>query len=96
LLMRANILEDSLIPNYWIKHMWTPIFIYKYIVCKPILFAKWSNKQKTKVLCIKTHQLILKIKCAPTLNKWGVRISCTLPPLRYALTKKPVRSGTTM
>ncbi len=25
-----------------------------------------------------------------------VRISCTLPPLRYALTKKPVRSGTTM
>jgi hypothetical protein len=25
-----------------------------------------------------------------------VRISCTLPPLRYALTKNPVRSGTTM
>jgi hypothetical protein len=25
------------------------------LVCKPILQAKWSNKQKTKVLCIKVH-----------------------------------------
>jgi hypothetical protein len=33
------------------------------------------------------------------LPKWFgpfVRISCTLPPLRYAFTKNPVRSGTTM
>ncbi len=29
-------------------------------------------------------------------NVTSVRISCTLPPLRYALTKNPVRSGTTM
>jgi hypothetical protein len=25
------------------------------LVWKPILQAKWSNKQKTKVLCIKVH-----------------------------------------
>jgi hypothetical protein len=25
------------------------------LICKPILQAKWSNKQKTKVLCIKIH-----------------------------------------
>jgi hypothetical protein len=25
------------------------------LVYKPILQAKWSNKQKTKVLCIKVH-----------------------------------------
>ncbi len=25
------------------------------LVCKPILQAKWSNKQKTKVLCMKVH-----------------------------------------
>jgi hypothetical protein len=27
------------------------------LVCKPILQAKWSNKQKTKVFCIKAHFL---------------------------------------
>ncbi len=55
------------ITNYRIKH-----------VCKPILQAKWSNKQKTKVLCIKVHfvhfypSIIFKIQMCPTLNKGGV------------------------
>ncbi len=30
-------------------------WFYWTLVCKPILQAKWSNKQKTKVLCIKVH-----------------------------------------
>jgi hypothetical protein len=67
----------------FIPYVLASIFILKnYInklVWKPILQAEWSNKQKYKVLCIKvhilspsTHQLFLKIKCAPTLIKWGV------------------------
>ncbi len=40
--------------------MWhTPCLLlgkcYKKLIYKPILQAKWSNKQKTKVLCIKVH-----------------------------------------
>jgi hypothetical protein len=34
---------------------WHPLFILAVLVCKPILQAKWSNKQKTKVLCIKVY-----------------------------------------
>jgi hypothetical protein len=30
-------------------------FNIKTLACKPILQPKWSNKQKTKVLCIKVH-----------------------------------------
>jgi hypothetical protein len=31
------------------------IIVVIVLVWKPILQAKWSNKQKTKVLCIKVH-----------------------------------------
>ncbi len=53
-------------------------FYRRLLVCKPILQAKWSNKQKTKVLCIKVHfihfypSIIFKIQMCPTLNKGGV------------------------
>jgi hypothetical protein len=55
-----------------------PFFYSSRLVCKPILQAKWSNKQKTKVLCINVHfvhfypSIIFKIQMCPTLNKGGV------------------------
>jgi len=36
------------------------------------------------------------MKSPPPQRRLVVRISCTLPALRYALTKNPVRSGITM
>jgi len=38
------------------NHSWEIIVFFRVIlVCNPILQAKWSNKQKTKALCIKVH-----------------------------------------
>jgi hypothetical protein len=43
--------------SFLYKNMHSSIhqFFIMLLVCKPILQAKGSNKQKTKVLCIKVH-----------------------------------------